>query len=57
MNGWQEILRLQAKLRKERQIAEQRRQEQVEEMIMLGLGIAIVLVVTVFIVWFISAVN
>jgi hypothetical protein len=57
MNGWQEILRLQAKLRKERQIAEQQRQEQIEEMVMLGLGITIVLVVTVFIVWFISAVN
>jgi len=57
MNGWQEILRIQARLRKERQIEEQRKQEQIEEMIMLGLGIAIVLTVTVFLVWFWTAVG
>ena len=57
MNGWQEILRIQAKLRKERQLAEQQKQEQIEEMIMLGLGIAIVLTVTVFLVWFWTAVG
>lgn len=57
MNGWQEILRIQAKLRKERQIEEQRKQEQIEEMIMLGLGVAIVLTVTVFLVWFWTAIG
>jgi hypothetical protein len=57
MNGWQEILRIQARLRKERQIEEQRKQEQIEEMIMLGLGIAIVLTVTVFLVWFWTAIG
>lgn len=57
MNGWQEILRIQAKLRKERQIEEQRKQEQIEEMIMLGLGVSIVLTIAVFLVWFWTAVG
>jgi hypothetical protein len=51
MAGWQDIIRIQAKLRKERQAEEQRRKEQLEEFIVWCMVMALALTALVLGVW------
>lgn len=57
MSGWQEILRIQAKLRKEKKAAEEARQEQIETLIIWGLVAGVLCTVLVFGIWVFTRVN